>query len=237
MRQHLDLEAIFHSPETDREWIAVEDRLATLFRVKDGATGSVNPGDRRAIYYLTRYLRPKSVLEIGTHVGGSTLHFAAALIVDAGQLVTVDVEDVNASNGPWQKAGLGNSPRQLVESLGFAADFVVADSVSFLRQKAETSELFDLIFLDGDHACEKVRAEIPAALRVLAPGGVVLLHDYFPGGASCWSGCDPIRGPYEAARQLQEEGAAIEAVPFAALPWPTKLGSSVTSLAALVSRG
>jgi predicted O-methyltransferase YrrM len=211
--------------------------LATLFRVEDGVTGAVNPGDRRAIYYLTRYLRPKKVLEIGTHVGGSTLHFAAALIADEGRLVTVDIEDVNSAEGPWWRAGLAKPPRQIAEALGVAVDFVVADSVAFLQQRAETSELFDLIFLDGDHACEKVRTEIPAALRVLVPGGVILLHDYFPGGASCWDGLDPIRGPYEAVRRLQDEGVAIEAVPFGALPWPTKRGSSVTSLAVLVSHG
>jgi predicted O-methyltransferase YrrM len=236
MRRHIDLKAIFHSSALDREWLFVGERLASLFCVEDGTTGAVNAGDRRAIYYLTRYLQSKRVLEIGTHVGGSTLHFAAALLVAAGRLITVDIEDVNASEGPWRRAGLGRSPRQLVEALGFAADFVVSDSTTFLHQKAEASELFDLIFIDGDHSCEKVLAEIPAALRALAPGGIVLLHDYFPGAASCWSGSDPIRGPYEAVRRLQEEGVAIEVVPFAELPWPTKLGSSVTSLAALVVR-
>src|SRR2546430_6217516 len=34
---------------------------------------------RRAIYYLVRHLRPRSVLEIGTHLGASTVHIAAAL--------------------------------------------------------------------------------------------------------------------------------------------------------------
>src|SRR5213592_4763710 len=38
--------------------------------------GGVNPGDRRALFYLVTALRPQAVLEVGTHIGASTLCIA-----------------------------------------------------------------------------------------------------------------------------------------------------------------
>ena len=61
------------------EWESVSAELARIHPIEDMKTGGVNPGDRRAVYYLIRSLRPANVLEIGTHVGASTLHIAAGL--------------------------------------------------------------------------------------------------------------------------------------------------------------
>ena len=61
--------------------------------IEDGKTGGVNPGDRRLLYQLTRRLKPRNVLEIGTHVGASTMHIAAA---KPRSITTVDIVDVNA---------------------------------------------------------------------------------------------------------------------------------------------
>jgi cephalosporin hydroxylase len=82
--------------ELTSEWSAVQEQLDKL-KVGDKA-GAVNPGDRRAIYYLTRALKPKSVLEVGTHLGASTAMFALALRdsgVTSPKLTTVDLLDVN----------------------------------------------------------------------------------------------------------------------------------------------
>jgi len=80
----------------------------------------------------------------------------------------------------------------------------------------------------------RVYREIPVALRLLNPGGVILLHDYFPDVKPLWSNGVVIRGPFAATERLKAEGARIEVLPLSELPWPTKLGSSVTSLALLV---
>jgi hypothetical protein len=62
--------------------------------------GGVNPGDRRALYHLIAHFQPKRVLEIGTHVGASTVYIASALrrFVDGGQLTTADIADVNGTS-------------------------------------------------------------------------------------------------------------------------------------------
>lgn len=41
-------------------------------------------------------------------------------------------------------------------------------------------EAFDLIFIDGDHHHEQVVRDIDNALRHLAPGGVLVMHDCLP---------------------------------------------------------
>src|SRR5689334_16310324 len=69
------------APAIDAEWPTVEQELGT-FRITTAA-GGVNPGDRRALYYIIRALRPNRLLEIGTHIGASTVHAAAALRADA----------------------------------------------------------------------------------------------------------------------------------------------------------
>jgi len=230
------LQAIFHSPAGMAEWPALERELAA-FGITTLA-GGVNPGDRRALYSLVRALKPCRILEIGTHIGASTAHLAVALRTNAaaggptGILTTVDIEDVNSpATEPWRRYGSTLAPAEMMRRLGIAdrVSFVVRKSLQFLR---DGTERWDLIFLDGDHSAATVYQELPAALARLTPGGVVLLHDYFPNNRPLWPGDPVIPGPWLGVERLRQEGAALTVLPFGDLPWPTKLGRSVTSLAA-----
>ncbi|TIM24349.1 MAG: class I SAM-dependent methyltransferase [Mesorhizobium sp.] len=214
--------------------------MRRLSRATLGNSG-VNPGDRRALYYVIRALRPGRVLEVGTHIGASTVHVAAAVRANAGDggpapdVTTVDIEDVNDPvTRPWIGNGSRHSPADMIAQMGMpnGVRFVAQPSLAYLSVPGEN---FDLIFLDGDHSAATVYRELPAALRRLRPGGLVLLHDYFPGGEPLWPGNPVIPGPWLAVNRLRREGAGLEVIPLAELPWPTKLGSKVTSLA-LVSR-
>jgi predicted O-methyltransferase YrrM len=114
------LEAVFKSPAIDQEWQAWAPKLSELCQITDGRTGGVNVGDRRALFYLARAFAPARVLEIGTHVGASTVHLAAALLTGTrpARLVTVDVEDVNDGlQAVWRRAGLAKSPKGMIEGL------------------------------------------------------------------------------------------------------------------------
>jgi predicted O-methyltransferase YrrM len=200
----------------------------------------INPGDRRAVYYLTRYLCPRDVLEIGTHIGASTTHVAVALRQLAASqanravsLTTVDVEDINDSESqPWLKYGSACSPLDMMKRLrcdGFVT-FVVSRSLDYFIR---CTEKFDLIFLDGDHSAATVYQEIPSALKLLKSGGWILLHDYYPDLKPLVPTGKMVPGPYLAVRRLQREGVAIRAVPLGRLPWTTKQNSNLTSLALL----
>jgi predicted O-methyltransferase YrrM len=225
--------AIFRSHQIDQHWNALSAGLADLCQIEDLKTGGVNPGDRRALFYVVKALRPGSILEIGSHVGASTVHIGAGM-APGSRLITLDIQDVN--DGPdayWRTFGLQRSPRQMLSEFSKNLDvsFITSDSVAFLNK---TDLRFDLIFLDGDHSKETVLKEIPRSLRVLNKSGVILLHDYFPDGKPLWSDGSVISGPFEATQELRMRGARLRVIPFGALPWATKLGSHVTSLAIVV---
>ena len=235
--REIDLAQIFGDSSAEAAWSFAEVALGEL-AIPEGA-GGVNPGDRRAIFYLVHHLRARSVLEVGTHVGASTISIASALLFVAAagegsiELDTVDVVDVNdATRRPWIGHGASRSPREMTELLGLGdrVRFIVEPAASYLGR---CDRSYDLIFLDGDHDEQAIYGEIALALELLRAGGVILLHDYFPNAQPLWSNGVFGPGPYLAVRRAQEEGAAVKALPLGSLPWLTKLGSCVTSLAIL----
>lgn len=234
----INLDALFRSRTSQEEVAAIEDQVSSLAIPED--SGGVNPGDRRAIYCLVRHLAPKSMLEVGTHIGVSTLYSALALKKLRAinpkisyNLVSVDIRDVNdGGSRPWLKYGSALSPVEMLKKAGCEdlVTFVAMDSLEFFPKSRQQ---YDLIFLDGSHSSATVYEEVPAALSVLAPGGYVLLHDYFPNLRPLWSNGAVVPGPYLATRRLEKEGAPIKILPLGDLPWATKLRSNATSLALL----
>lgn len=236
----INLDTVFQS-DVYRQELEVFEKEIDLLSIPQEA-GGVNPGDRHAIYSLVRHLQPRLVLEVGTHIGASTICIATALRTmqwlepeteTLFRLVTVDNRDVNDSvSKPWLKFGAKYAPMDMLKRMGCDdfVRFVCSDSLDFF---SKTQEKFDLIFLDGSHASSIVYQEVPAALRLLNPNGHILLHDYFPDLRPLWSNGAVVPGPYLATRRLEDEGADIEILPLGKLPWRTKLGSQVTSLALL----
>jgi predicted O-methyltransferase YrrM len=148
-------------------------------------------------------------------------------------LFTADIQDVNDPVArPWLKHRSARSPRAMVEALG-CGDFVRFEVTPSLRRLARDDRRYGLIFLDGSHDADMVYQEIPLALRRLEQPGLIVLHDYFPGGRPLWPSSPPILGPDLAIGRLIAEGAGLRAVPLGDLPWPTKLGTHTTSLAVL----
>lgn len=233
------LREVFRSPELEREWKDIRPKLEGLSITT--SAGGVNPGDRRAIYYLIRYFRPQSMLEIGTHIGASTVHIAAALLDTArqdssapGSMTSVDILDVNdPAQKVWQRFGAAASPKSLTDRIGAEqiVSYVTQPSLDFLQTSLQR---FDFCFLDGDHAAKTVYSELAAAMRVLNPGGVILLHDYYPEQKRIWNDSPILPGPWLATQRLVSEGGRFKILPLGELPWPTKLGSRFTSLALVV---
>ncbi len=234
----LDLAAIFSNDDYAGDWQDMQPELADL-GIHERA-GGVNPGDRRAIHCLVRHLKPRTFLEVGTHIGASTIHIAAAMRrthakSDAAQihLDTADIRDVNDERSkPWLRFGSMFAPREMIRKLGFD-DFVTFHAQPAIPFMRDCGQKYDMIFLDGDHAAPAVYREVPAALACLRPGGYVLLHDFFPDEKLLWPRGSFAVGPAMATRRLIDEGVPIKTLPLGSLPWPTKLGTSITSLALL----
>lgn len=234
----VDLRSLFANAELAARWQAQLGRIERLGL--PSTAGGVNPGDRRAVSYLIGGLRPASVLEVGTHIGASTVHIAAAMQSNPSpsnmpvQLITVDIADVNdPATKPWLQFGSRQSPREMIAELGAQdmVEFIAQPSVDYLTN---CGRKFDFIFLDGSHAAEVVYQEVPLALQALNENGIILLHDYYPQLRPLWSNGKVIGGPYLATERFKNEGANLTVLPLGNLPWPTKLGSHTTSLALLL---
>jgi predicted O-methyltransferase YrrM len=247
-RQSADPQALLTAQDTQvDEWLHADlaadwGKVAQLLDpIRFGSrSGAVNPGDQRALYYIARALRPRSILEVGTHVAASTGILALGLRHNAAQpptapprLVTVDIMDVNdPMRGAWKRIGCDQSPSQFMQSIHVEdiVTFVTRPATDYLRNSREK---FDLIFLDGDHSATGVYQEIPAAIALLNPGGLILLHDYFPDLQPLWADGAVVPGPQLAVERLRSEKLPVTVKPLGALPWPTKQGSNVSSLAVL----
>jgi predicted O-methyltransferase YrrM len=200
--------------------------------------GGSNPGDCRALYYLVRRLKPQRILEIGTDLGCSTVSMALATARNradgiAATLDTADIRNVNdPQTRPWLVFKSPHSPGENIATLG-CGEFVRFEVGRSLDVLVDGHRRYGMIFLDGNHDAEVVYQEIPLALQRLEPPGLIMLHDYFPDLRPLWPGWVPITGPGRAIARLMAEGAGLRAVPLGDLPWPTKLGTRTTSLAAL----
>lgn len=227
------LNDIFADPEITKSWESDHSVIREIFGDHD-EFGGVNPGDRRALYYLIRDKKPKSVLEVGTHIGASTLYIAKALQTNGdGHLTTVDIYDVNdPENGSWKKYNQAKAPIENVKELSCSdhVNFVASPAVDFLMQH---DQKFDFIFLDGDHQAGAVYQEVSASLKRLNQGGVILLHDFYPEGKALFPDDTIIKGPWRAFHRIREENPSLNVLPLGNLPWETKQNVKITSLALL----
>jgi hypothetical protein len=74
------------------------------------------------------------------------------------------------------------------------------------------------------------------ALDLLAPNGLILLHDFYPEGKPIYPSGMVVPGPFVAAKRVHSEIPELKFMPLGELPWETKQGVRKTSLA-LVCRG
>ena len=228
----LELSRIFSDPVIIAAWEEDHATIAGLFGDGD-YLGGVNPGDRRALYFLIMASNPRKVLEVGTHIGASTIYIAAALkrLNEGGKLTTVDIIDVNhPEQGSWKKIGMSKSPANFAAEFGLLGRirFHTGPSLEFMRV---TDQRFNFIFLDGDHGAKAVYEELGSALPLLDKGGLILLHDYYPDAKPLYPHSATLGGPFHALRRVHNENPVIEVLPLGELPWPTKQGTNMTSLA------
>ena len=111
---------LLNSSESDLSW-EVDKMKLERFQFSD-LSGGINPGDQRALYYLLKYFNPSNILEIGTHLGYSTIISAIALkdAQASGNITTVDILDVNDEIiTPWVNYNSKYSPQEMVRMINF----------------------------------------------------------------------------------------------------------------------
>lgn len=121
----------------------------------------------------------KNIAEIGSYIGASACCFGAALVSEDGKeearLLCIDTwqNDAMSEGGrdTWDEFKKNTSAfeKVIVPIRGFSTDVIdqVANEVSSL----------DLLFIDGDHSYEGVKADWDSYKDLLIKGSTVVFHD------------------------------------------------------------
>jgi predicted O-methyltransferase YrrM len=142
-------------------------------QLKPGITYETLGSDLSGLHFLQLLVRMagcKRVLEVGTYIGVSTLFLAEAVGKD-GHVVTVEV------GAEFASIARENFRRN---DLSDRIELINADVNLSLASLQQRSQLFDMIFLDGDKA--NYARLLPSLLDLLRPGGLMLIDDIFCNG-------------------------------------------------------
>lgn len=95
------------------------------------------PYQGRVLSMISKLIRPKSILELGTFTGYSTLCLAEGLVSN-GELHTIDINEelVDFQRKYFDKSSFG---KQIIQHTGSALDII-----------PELNQTFDLVFIDAD---------------------------------------------------------------------------------------
>lgn len=174
--------------------------LAGLYEHPAAFPASVSPEAGLLLFSLVLNVRPRTVVEIGSFLGVSTIWMAAALAETgdeaarsgdaqgrAGVLHTIDTfEDLPASG--WRRTATGGRRTQLerhLDEAGVRGRVEVHEGVSWrvvpgLHDRLRAAGGVHLALLDGDHGSEGVRRDVLALEPVLVTGGYLVIHDTIP---------------------------------------------------------
>lgn len=151
----------------------------------------MRPMEIQILSSLIAYLRPKHVLEIGTYLGYTTLHFAMNTPDDSliytldlppnflevketekkqKRLSYDDLQVMKLSSKGAKKRYFHHTPyhKKIIELFGNSREFDFSPYYGKI----------DFIFIDGNHSREFVKSDTENALKMLSAHGVILWHDY-----------------------------------------------------------
>lgn len=118
--------------------------------------------------FIIRAFNFKSILEIGTYTGTSTIYMAKALS-DEGKIKTLD------KNPEWTKIALKHWQQAGVDK---KIDLILGDALESLRKMED--EFFDFVFIDADKKNYPAYYEI--ALNKLSKNGHFIIDNIFLNG-------------------------------------------------------
>src|SRR5262245_30200998 len=180
-------------------------RLAaeTARELEDVAVMQIGPDQGAFMTLLIRLMGARRALELGTFTGYSAICIARGLPAD-GVLVTCDLNDewTGIARRYWDEAGVSDR-----------IDLRLGPALETLRGLPE-DEPFDFAFIDAD------KAEYPDYyeewLRLIRPGGLIMLDNVFRGGTVLDPDDDDPRNI--GTRVVNERVAADDRVEIAMIP-------------------
>ncbi len=126
----------------------------------------------RLLYFISNYLKPLTVLELGTNTGISTLYLALGVNDNKAKISTVEGDKVLAEVA-------ARKLNALIQAGTISTDVMVKQElfVSALPELLDEHQPLDMLFIDGDHNGNRVMEYFISALSYLSEKGIVILDD------------------------------------------------------------
>jgi cephalosporin hydroxylase len=166
--------------------------------------GWLEPEDALKLYELAWFANG-TVLEIGTYCGQSAVIMAIAA-ADRGEGVSVLSLDTDPAVIPFA--------RRSAQEHGVQDHLVVACTSVDVFLKTIPSFSPTLVFVDADHSAAGVEADLAGLEGRVAPGGLLLFHDYLPQQLPRTDGFPVSAGPIE-VQQVIDRSWVSEQCEFA----------------------
>ena len=138
----------------------------------------VTPPEGKLLHLLVRLSRARTVLELGTLAGYSTIWMARAL-PPGGRLVTIEADA--------ERAALARRNLQLA-GVADAVDVRIGAALDVLPELGAAGARFDFVFVDADKPNNP--AYLEWALRLTSPGSVIVADNVVRAGAVADAGSD-----------------------------------------------
>lgn len=178
-------------------------------------------------YALTRIMRPRSIIVIGSKAGFSVIAFALGLKDNAGTgisrvecydtklkkkrakgtvfFVDPSYSELRTDASHWHGIGFWDDPKIIRKHW---LKFAVADHVRHYKMRSDEFVVHpdcpsgaDLLYIDGDHSLEGIRHDFESYFKVLRRDALILAHDVDP----ALKEVEPNSGGYEAISSLDLE--------------------------------
>jgi predicted O-methyltransferase YrrM len=141
---------------------------------------SMPPGELAILCALVKWKDPRTLVEIGTYKGFTTLHLSRNTNENC-RIFTADLPPETAD----QKAAESSDPHLIKEAAKSDRAFGNDAKIVQILQDSTTVDWAKIVgspvefaLIDGSHLYEHIRQDTEGILKVLAPGGIVVWHDY-----------------------------------------------------------
>jgi predicted O-methyltransferase YrrM len=161
------------SPELDR----IANSRTTISEDGDEIPQNAQVNVRYAhfVYQLVKLLRPVHVLEIGMANG-----ISSAFIAKARQGYAVEEQrQSHVIVDPFQSTEWKGAGRALLKRLSLEVGVEIFEDYSYsaVPLLEKRGDIFDFVFIDGNHCMDYTLADVLLADRVLKVGGIIAMDD------------------------------------------------------------
>tara|TARA_B100000963_G_C22638201_1_gene678782 strand:+ start:2399 stop:3262 length:864 start_codon:yes stop_codon:yes gene_type:complete len=222
----------FYSQSLEIEYKKDYSKYLKAFNLPENS-GGINIGDQKALYFITKIHMPIRILELGTHIGCSTINFLIASQNNKNfeNLTTVDIVDVNDKKiSNWKKYHSSFSPKEMSEKINMQdkITFVNDFTDNFLKKNEQK---YNLIFIDAGHSFDKAYKDLYLSTNFLEDDGIIIMHDIYQFKHFSFRK-SYLNGPYLALKKISKK-FNFEINLLHSLPWRTKDEGNLTSLGIL----